>query len=112
MFWVTEYQLDSLAMKIRKYSVHGRELTITEVRIIILDLHCFARKEVASILDRSPNTVETHIRTIYQKLDLKGQRDLQRFGYANGFYNKGYFEGEYLFEGFERLPWEQVSKAV
>ncbi|MDB4655924.1 helix-turn-helix transcriptional regulator [Flavobacteriales bacterium] len=92
-------------MTTRKFSVLSNELTITEVRILILDTHCNVRKEVAAILDCSPSTVDTHIRNIYRKYDLKGQRDLQRFAYDNGFYNKGFFSDEYLFEGLEGLPW-------
>lgn len=96
-------------MRTKKYMVRGKELTITEVRVIILDLYCFARKEAARYLNRSPNTVETHIRNIYQKFELKGQRELHRFAFENGFYNDGYFLGEYLFVEFEDLPWKKVA---
>ena len=94
-------------MGTKKFTVLDKELTISEVRIIILDLYCFARKEVASILDRSPSTVETHIHNVYRKYDLKGQRDLHRFGFENGFYGSGFFQGEYLFTDMEGLPWTQ-----
>ena len=97
-------------MTTRKYFVQGKELTQTEVRVIILDIYCFARKEVASLLDRSPDTIKTHIRNIYRKYGLKGQRDLQRFGFENGFYNKGFFNGEYMFVGYQNLPWVKQPK--
>jgi DNA-binding NarL/FixJ family response regulator len=92
-------------MRTRKFTVGKKELTITEVRVLILDMYCFARKDAAGYLGRSPNTVKTHIRNIYEKCDLRGQRDLQRFGFEHGFYNAGYFQGEYLFSEFVKLPW-------
>ncbi|MFT5309253.1 MAG: DNA-binding NarL/FixJ family response regulator [Bacteroidia bacterium] len=92
-------------MSTRKFTIQGKDLTITEVLIIILDVHCDARKHVADILGSSTSTVETHIRNIYQKYDLKGQRDLQRFAYDNELYNKVFFRGEYLFAIYENLPW-------
>lgn len=99
-------------MRTRKYAVLDKELTQTEVRVIILDMYCFARKEVASLLDRSPDTVKTHIRNIYRKYGLKGQRDLQRFGYDNGFYNNGFFNNEYMFVGYKNMPWLKQPKEL
>ena len=99
-------------MKTRNYTVLDKQLTTTEVRVVILDLYCFARKEVASLLGCSPHTVDTHIRNIYRKLSLKGQRDLQRFGYENGFYNKGFYGGEYMFVGYSNMPWMQQPKEL
>lgn len=97
-------------MKTKKYSVHGKQLTQTEVRVIILDLYCFARKEVAHILGCRPDTVKTHIQNIHRTLGFKGQRNLQRFGFENGFYNKGVFNNEYMFVGYQNLPWLKQPK--
>ena len=96
-------------MRGKKYVVANKYLTQTEVRIIILDMYCYARKEIAHLLGSSPHTVKTHIQNIYRKLGINGHRDLQRFGFDNGFYNAGFFENEYLFDGFDNLPWEEAA---
>lgn len=92
-------------MTTRKFAVGNAELTITEMRVLILELYCDVRKEIAPILGNKQSTVESHIKTIYVKLGLKGQRSLYRFAAENGLYKKGYYNGEYLFANFNNLPW-------
>ena len=95
-------------MRAKKFKVLDKELTITEARILILDLYCNSRQEIATVLGCKHNTVRTHIRTIHDKYGLHGQRELLRFAIDNGFYNAGYLQGEYLFENLENLPWQSA----
>jgi len=85
-------------MKTRKFLVADREMTITEVRVLILELYCDHRMQVADILGNSIHTIETHLRNIKDRYDLKGHRGLFRFGYEHDFLKNGFFRGEFMFE--------------
>lgn len=87
-------------------------LTETEVRVIILSLYCNARKDIADILGNRLNTINTHVKTIYNKLKLKGQLDLFRYGLKRNLYNKGYVGNRYMFDGYQNLPWEDDEAAA
>ena len=95
-------------MRTRKFALGNQELTITEMRVLILELYCDVRKEVAPIMNCKPSTVESHIKNIYAKLRIKGTKHLCRFAAENGLYCKGYYNGEYLFAGFSNLPWKRI----
>ena len=98
-------------MKTRKFEVANRSLSITEARVLILELYCNSRMEMADILGNSIHTIDTHIRNICNRFGLTGKRDIYRFGNTHGFYANGYFQGENLFEGFARLPFPREDVA-
>lgn len=92
-------------MEREKLIVCGKKTTYTEVRVLILDLYCNTRQEVADLLGSSIHTIDTHIRNICRKYDFHNLRELHRFGHENGFFEKGHFKGEYLFADLTEVPW-------
>lgn len=93
-------------MKTRRLIIDGSHLTITELRLIIIDLYVDARKNMVDYITQTLSTVESHLKRIYQRLRLRNKTDLHLWAHRNGLFNNGYYQGEYLFEGYERVPWK------
>lgn len=92
-------------MKTRKFTIDGHEVTITELRLIILDLYVGTRRMLLKFTPQKRGTINTHFERLYIRLDLPGRLKLHHWAIRNGLDNKGYYQGEYLFEGYQKLPW-------
>lgn len=93
------------AMKTRKFNIDGHEVTITELRLIILDLYVGTRKVLLRFTPQKKGTVNAHFSNLYGRLEQPSRLLLQRWAIRNKLDNKGFFRGENLFEGYKKLPW-------
>lgn len=97
-------------MKPKKYTVLSKELTDTVIKVLILDIYCKTRKDAANILGISVNTVKSHLKTYKDAFNVSSTREIHCFGIDNGFYNNGYFQGDFLFYDEEGLPFPKPER--
>ncbi len=88
------------------FLIGGINLTITEVRIMVIFCYCTQLKEVAIYQNRSVNTIYGEAKKIYAKLNVAGCVEMHRFSILNGLRNNGYVQGHYLFDQNQKMPWK------
>lgn len=89
------------------YRFNDNVLTPAQTRVISLSLHGLAQKEIAAILGNSPNTINTHFSNIYRELGINDCKLLTRWAIRNAFDDYGNVQNNYLFDGYENLPWQK-----
>jgi DNA-binding CsgD family transcriptional regulator len=96
------------------YIFMGQRFTLREMQVISLTVHGLYHRQTAAYLNRTQETVKTHIKNIGRVLKLRGSvsRQLMRMGTDNGFDLCGNFCGSYLFTGHSTdLPWHLTKQS-
>ena len=78
--------------------INGQGITLTEVKLIVLHLHCFPQKQMAEFLSLSKNTVKTYVRFLHSKLNVHCVAELIRLSIKEGFDIDGRYEGMVFIE--------------
>lgn len=86
------------------YSFGEFNLTLAEVRAISLLMVDITHKEIAAILGILPSSLENRMQKIYSKLRIHKDRIVVLWAIENGFDRKGNLNGDFLFEGYDKLP--------
>ena len=75
------------------------------MRILILNFYCDGDKQVADIAGVKVCTVRSHLDNVSRKFDINGFKAMFRFALANDCLHEGHYKGEYLFDGYDKVPW-------
>ncbi|WP_182853318.1 helix-turn-helix transcriptional regulator [Arsenophonus endosymbiont of Aleurodicus floccissimus] len=71
--------------------------TDKEWQVLFFTMHRFSSKEIARRLDVFPSTVESHLKTIYGKVNVHSACQLRIFGKSKGF--ERYIPAEFIHKG-------------
>lgn len=69
--------------------IGGKEITYCEFQIIPLALKEFSRKQMAAELNKSEDTIDSQMRHLYKKIDVKSIGGLCAWAIDNGFDRQG-----------------------
>lgn len=97
-------------LPLKEYMMNEHKFTECQMRIIGLALCGLQRKEIADALSLSEATVGSHLDRIGKELKLSGIVRLVVHAILNGFDQNGCYHGEYLYDNYTRLPWEEKKK--
>jgi len=98
--------LNTNGSNVPRFDVNGIVITLCQARVISLNIHGLQRKEMADLLGNSQSTINAHFDRIYRLVQLNDRVLLLRWAMANGFDDKGNLNGQYLFDGYKGMPWE------
>lgn len=88
------------------FTIDGKPITLSQARLLSLNMHALMRKELAEILGNSVSTINTHFNTIHKILGVDSSSKARLWARKNDFDDKGCYNGLYLFEGKEgNYPW-------
>lgn len=75
--------------RVTAVSPHGKPLTEREVQVFEMLANGKSAKDVASVLDISLNTVKSHLKNIYRKLNVRGKKEAVRLGIELAIVDRG-----------------------
>lgn len=90
-----------------KYRFGEHVITKAQARVVSLMLHGLIRKQIADLLGNSTHTVNKHIENVYKELGINDCKLLTRWAIRNAFDDYGNVQNNYLFDGYENLPWQK-----
>jgi len=86
-------------------TVNGVRLTLGEARVLSLLRLDLSRKQIGVILGITESTIDKRLKIILLKIVVKTSNGAGIWATENGFDTKGCVNGQYLFHGFDTLPW-------
>lgn len=92
------------------FIIDGKRISTCRARILILQCYGLSRKQIAAILQRSVNTISSHLDDLHKMLQFTNQTEVVGWCFDNGLRNNGYVQGQYIFDGYTDLPWDANGK--
>lgn len=73
--------------------INGRGVTLTEAKILVLNLYYFTQIEMSIFLKKTESTMKTYVKNLNAKLDVHCPTQMYQFSIKHGFDELGNFNG-------------------